>query len=101
MSISLSDGGLVIPSSWCESWMAENTTCTCSWANLFPVDVDNISRELDADPEKHNLSLKLDEWLEGVLLPIIATIGTIGGYSNTFKFYFNLHSLFKKVLHKF
>ena len=57
--------------------MAENTTCTCSWANLFPVDIEaNTSMEWDA--EKHELGLKLDSWLEGVLLPIIATIGTIG-----------------------
>lgn len=65
----------MIPSSWCEL-MAENTTCTCSWANLFPVDIEaNMSH---GDAEKHELGLKLDSWLEGVLLPIIATIGTIG-----------------------
>ena len=84
MSISLDgSGGLVIPSSWCESVMAENTTCTCTWPTLYPVNeallYPNTSLE---DAERHDLSLKLslklDSWLEGVLLPIIATIGTIG-----------------------
>ena len=86
MSISLEldgSGGLVIPSSWCESVMAENTTCTCTWPLLYPVNeaflYPNTSME---DAEKHDLSLKLslklDSWLEGVVLPIIATIGTIG-----------------------
>lgn len=80
MSISLREddgtGGLAIPSSWCQM-MTENTTCTCGWATLLPVDIEaNTSMEWNTD--KHELSLQLDSWLEGVLLPIIATIGTIG-----------------------
>ena len=75
------DGSLAIPASWCDI-MAERVTCSCTWANLFPVDIeannDTGASILDWETERHELSVKLDSWLEGVILPIIALIGTIG-----------------------
>ena len=107
MSISLDGaGGLVIPSSWRESVMAENTTCTCTWPTLYPVNeallYPNTSME---DAERHDLSLKLslklDSWLEGVLLPIIATIGTIGIPEISIFFSSSTHFTNFLFLHKF